>query len=49
VDGAVNGLSVAVGAVARSGRRLQTGLVRNYAVGILLGVAAVLAYLAVRF
>jgi NADH-quinone oxidoreductase subunit L len=49
VDGAVNGLGVAVGALARSGRRVQTGLVRNYAVGILLGAAAVLAYLAVRF
>jgi NADH-quinone oxidoreductase subunit L len=49
VDGAVNGLGVTVAALARSGRRLQTGLVRNYAVGILLGAVAVLAYLAVRF
>jgi NADH-quinone oxidoreductase subunit L len=49
IDGAVNGLGVAVAALARSGRRLQTGLVRNYAVGILLGAAVVLAYLAVRF
>jgi NADH-quinone oxidoreductase subunit L len=49
LDGAVNGLGMAVGALARSGRRVQTGLVRNYAVGILLGAAAVLAYLAVRF
>jgi NADH-quinone oxidoreductase subunit L len=49
VDGAVNGMGVAVAALARSSRRLQTGLVRNYAVGILLGAAAVLAYLAVRF
>jgi NADH-quinone oxidoreductase subunit L len=49
VDGAVNGVGVVVAALARSGRRVQTGLVRNYAVGILLGAAAVLAYLAVRF
>ena len=49
VDGAVNGVGTVVAAAARSGRKIQTGLVRNYAVGILLGAAAVLAYLAVKF
>jgi NADH-quinone oxidoreductase subunit L len=49
IDGAVNGIGGVVAVVARSGRRVQTGLVRNYAVGILLGAAALLAYLAVRF
>jgi NADH-quinone oxidoreductase subunit L len=49
IDGAVNGIGGMVAVAARSGRRVQTGLVRNYAVGILLGAAALLAYLAVRF
>jgi NADH-quinone oxidoreductase subunit L len=49
VDGAVNGVGVLVGAAARTGRKVQTGMVRNYAVGILLGAAAVLAYIVVRF
>jgi NADH-quinone oxidoreductase subunit L len=49
IDGAVNGVGVAVAALARSGRRLQTGLVRTYAVGILLGAALILAYVAARF
>jgi NADH-quinone oxidoreductase subunit L len=49
IDGAANGLGTLIGAVARSGRRLQTGLVRVYALGILLGAVGVLLYLAVRF
>jgi NADH-quinone oxidoreductase subunit L len=49
IDGAVNGLGALVGAASRGGRKIQTGLVRTYALGILLGAAAVLAYLAVRF
>ncbi len=49
IDGASNGIGTVVSAAARSGRKVQTGLVRNYAVGILLGAAAILAYLAVRF
>jgi NADH-quinone oxidoreductase subunit L len=49
IDGASNGIGTVVSAAARSGRKIQTGLVRNYAVGILLGAAAILAYLAVRF
>jgi len=48
IDGAVNG----VGALARGGggvlRKLQTGYVRNYALGIAGGAAVLLAYVAVR-
>ncbi|MDP9073178.1 MAG: NADH-quinone oxidoreductase subunit L [Actinomycetota bacterium] len=48
VDGAVNG----VGALARGGgallRKLQTGYVRNYALGIAGGAAALLLYVAFR-
>jgi NADH-quinone oxidoreductase subunit L len=49
IDGAANGIGTVVAAAARSGRKVQTGLVRSYAVGILLGAAALLAYLAVKF
>jgi NADH-quinone oxidoreductase subunit L len=49
VDGAVNGMGSLVGAIARTGRNAQTGLVRRYAAAFLLGAAVVLAYLAVRF
>jgi NADH-quinone oxidoreductase subunit L len=49
IDGAANGVGVVVAGAARAGRRVQTGLVRNYALGVLLGVAALLAYVAVRF
>ncbi len=47
IDGAVNGL----GALVRRGgsglRRLQTGLVRNYALGLFAGAAALVTYLLV--
>jgi NADH-quinone oxidoreductase subunit L len=49
IDGAVNGLGSLFGALARTGRKVQTGLVRNYALGVLLGAVGVLLYLAVRF
>jgi NADH-quinone oxidoreductase subunit L len=49
IDGAVNGIGGVVAATARAGRKVQTGRVRTYAVGILLGAVALLAYLAVRF
>jgi NADH-quinone oxidoreductase subunit L len=49
VDGAINGLGRGFAAVAMVGRRVQTGLVRNYALGILLGAVAVLFFLAARF
>ena len=48
IDGAVNG----IGRVTREGggglRRLQTGLVRNYALWIVVGTVALLAYTATR-
>jgi NADH-quinone oxidoreductase subunit L len=48
IDGAVNG----IGKVTRQGsggiRRLQTGLVRNYALAIVLGTVLLLVYVATR-
>jgi NADH-quinone oxidoreductase subunit L len=38
IDGTINGLAGLVGLVSAAGRRLQTGYVRNYALGMLLGV-----------
>jgi NADH-quinone oxidoreductase subunit L len=49
LDGAVNGVARLLGLGAREGRRVQTGLVRNYALGLLLGVVGVLWFVAVRF
>jgi len=49
VDGAVNGVGILVQAVANAGRRLQTGLVRNYALALLLGAVGILLYVGVRF
>jgi NADH-quinone oxidoreductase subunit L len=48
IDGTVNDLAGAVGAAARRGRRLQTGLVRTYAVGVLGGAVLLLAFLVFR-
>jgi NADH-quinone oxidoreductase subunit L len=48
IDGAVNGVGRALGAAAAVGRRVQTGLVRTYALAFLLGAVGVLWYLAVR-
>jgi len=49
IDGAVNGMGTLLSSSARVSRRVQTGLVRNYALGVLLGAVGVLWYLAVRF
>jgi NADH-quinone oxidoreductase subunit L len=49
VDGAGNLLAKAFALAASAGRRLQTGLVRTYALAFFLGVVGVLCYLAVRF
>jgi NADH-quinone oxidoreductase subunit L len=49
IDEAVNGLGTVFRQAAAVGRRVQTGLVRNYALGVLLGAVAILWYLAVRF
>jgi NADH-quinone oxidoreductase subunit L len=45
IDGIVNGLGRLVAGSAQGLRRIQTGLVMNYALGILLGAVAVVAFL----
>jgi NADH-quinone oxidoreductase subunit L len=49
LDGAVNGVGTLFRAAASGGRKVQTGLVRNYALAFLLGVVALLWLVAVRF
>jgi NADH-quinone oxidoreductase subunit L len=48
VDGAGTLLARGVGLAASAGRRVQTGRVRNYALGFLVGVVALMAYVAVK-
>jgi NADH-quinone oxidoreductase subunit L len=48
IDGAVNGLAAATGWVGSQARRLQTGMVGIYALSILLGAVALLAWFAIR-
>ncbi len=48
IDGIVNGVATLVVGWARGLRRVQTGFVMNYALGILLGAVAVIAYLLAR-
>jgi NADH-quinone oxidoreductase subunit L len=48
IDGAVNGVAELVGTAARSGRRLQSGLVRTYALGVLGGAVLIVAFLVFR-
>jgi NADH-quinone oxidoreductase subunit L len=48
IDGAVNGVAELVGTSARSGRRLQSGLVRSYALGVLGGAVLIVAFLVFR-
>jgi NADH-quinone oxidoreductase subunit L len=48
IDGVVNALPTLVAAAAGRGRRLQTGLVRTYAVGVLGGAVLIIAFLLVR-
>jgi NADH-quinone oxidoreductase subunit L len=48
VDGTVNGLARFVAATGRQGRRVQTGYLRNYALGIGIGAAVLLAFVAFR-
>ncbi|HJV55383.1 MAG TPA: NADH-quinone oxidoreductase subunit L [Methylomirabilota bacterium] len=48
IDGIVNGVATLVVGWARGLRRVQTGFVMNYALGILLGAVAVVAYLLAR-
>ncbi len=48
IDGAVNGAATIVSRTSEGWRKLQTGFVRNYAVGIFAGAALVIVYVAVR-
>ncbi len=48
IDGAVDGLARLFGLAGQGLRRLQTGLVRSYALAMLLGAVAVLAYFLIR-
>jgi NADH-quinone oxidoreductase subunit L len=48
IDGAVNGVAVGVRYGGSQLRRLQTGYVRNYALGIAAGAAILLGYVVVR-
>ena len=48
VDGTVNGIARLTSGTGRQLRRLQTGYVRNYALGIGIGAAVALAYIAAR-
>jgi NADH-quinone oxidoreductase subunit L len=48
IDGAVVGVAVAVRQAALGLRKIQTGLVRQYALGIVLGSVLLLAFMIVR-
>ena len=47
-DGAANGIGSLFRGVAAAGRKVQTGMVRNYALAFLFGVVGILWFLAVR-
>jgi NADH-quinone oxidoreductase subunit L len=48
IDGAVNGFAFVVRASARQLRKVQTGYVRNYALGLSAGLVLILAYVITR-
>ncbi len=48
IDGAVNAIGGGVKLLADSGRRVQTGFVRSYALAVFLGAVAILVYVGVR-
>jgi NADH-quinone oxidoreductase subunit L len=48
IDGAVNGAGTLVTRLAASGRRLQTGFVRSYALAVFGGAALIVFYVVVR-
>jgi len=48
IDAAVNGLAQVVNLTGEGVRRLQTGLVRNYALAMFVGVVVIVAYFFVR-
>jgi hypothetical protein len=49
VDGAVNEVAEEIGQASRLASVLQSGYVRSYALAFLLGAAALLLYLGLRF
>jgi NADH-quinone oxidoreductase subunit L len=49
IDGAVNGIGTASREAGGGLRRIQTGLVRNYALGIVLGTVLLLVFMATRW
>jgi NADH-quinone oxidoreductase subunit L len=48
IDGIVNGVARLIAAWAQALRRVQTGFAMNYALGMLVGAVAVIAFLLVR-
>ncbi|MDZ7373667.1 MAG: NADH-quinone oxidoreductase subunit L [candidate division KSB1 bacterium] len=48
VDGTVNGIASVVGRMGQRLRRIQTGQVQNYALGLLVGVVLIVGYLLTR-
>jgi NADH-quinone oxidoreductase subunit L len=48
VDGLVNGMGGGVRRLAAAGRRIQTGFVRSYALGLFVGAVGVLVWLGTR-
>jgi len=48
IDGAVNGTAAGVRDIAKQGRKLQTGFVRNYAWGVAMGAALLLGWFVYR-
>jgi NADH-quinone oxidoreductase subunit L len=48
IDGAVNGIARGFGAAGAQLRKAQTGLVRQYALGVALGAVALLVWAAIR-
>ena len=48
IDGAVNGVGALFAGAGRRLRTVQTGYVRNYALGLMGGLVVLLAYVAVK-
>jgi len=48
IDGAVNGAARLVRGTGSVSRRVQSGYVRNYALGIILGLAGIIAFMVSR-
>jgi len=48
IDGAVNGVASLVKSTGSGVRKLQTGYVRNYALGIVIGLVAIIAFMVSR-